>query len=90
MPASAERPAIAFVPLDDRPVTLQLPVMLGAIAGIDVRTPPRALVGRYLDPGSPDAILAWLGADDNGDSQVHHVAAQNEIPKAFEQDFLLS
>ena len=32
--------AIAFVPLDDRPVTAQLPVMLGRIAGIEVRTPP--------------------------------------------------
>jgi hypothetical protein len=52
--------SIAFVPLDDRPVTLQLPVMLGAIAGERVDTPPRELLGKYLESGKPDAIIAWL------------------------------
>lgn len=51
---------VAFVPLDDRPVTRQLPVMLGAIAGEKVIVPPRALLGRYLSPGDPEAIRAWL------------------------------
>ncbi len=54
--------AIAFVPLDDRPVTYQLPVMLGAIAGQPVLTPPRSAIGRYLTPGDPDAILRWLAS----------------------------
>ena len=62
------RPSIAFVPLDDRPVTLQLPVMLGAIAGVDVVVPPRAIVGRYLEPGMPDAILGWLSSDATRDA----------------------
>jgi hypothetical protein len=58
---AAEPPApVAFIPLDDRPVTYQLPRMLGALAGIRVLTPPRAIVGRYLEPGDPDAILRWL------------------------------
>jgi hypothetical protein len=60
--ASAQGPSIAFVPLDDRPVTYQLPVMLGAIAGQPVLTPPRALLGNYLTPGNPDAILRWLAS----------------------------
>jgi hypothetical protein len=51
---------IAFVPLDDRPVTRQLPQMLGAIAGRAVIEPPAALLGNYLTPGSPDAIVMWL------------------------------
>lgn len=59
-PAPASSRPIAFVPLDDRPVTLQLPMMLGAIAGEPLLTPPRALVGHYLQPGDPEAILAWL------------------------------
>ena len=54
------RPPIAFVPLDDRPVTLQLPVMLGEIAGQPLITPPLRTLGHYLRPGDPDAILAWL------------------------------
>jgi len=51
---------IAFVPLDDRPVTLQLPVMLGRVAGQPLLVPPRATLGHYLTPGDPEAILRWL------------------------------
>jgi hypothetical protein len=49
-----------LIPLDDRPVTLQLPKMLAAIAGVRVVTPPRALLGSYLTFGQPDAIADWL------------------------------
>jgi len=52
--------AIAFVPIDDRPVTFQLPVMLGRIAGVAVQAPPRPLVGRFLQAGSSDELIAWL------------------------------
>lgn len=54
--------AIAFVPMDDRPVTMQLPVMLGQIAGVPVLAPPRDEIGRYLQPGRSDALIAWLNA----------------------------
>jgi hypothetical protein len=53
-------PAVAFVPLDDRPVTFQLPVALGLIAGQPVRTPSRAALGTYLRSGDPEAIARWL------------------------------
>lgn len=53
---------IVLVPLDDRPVTLQLPLMLGEIAGRRVVAPPRALLGTYLHFGRPDAIAAWLNS----------------------------
>lgn len=59
---AAPQAPIAFVPLDDRPVTLQLPVMLGAIAGTPVVTPPVAMLGNYLRPGDPEGILTWLGS----------------------------
>ena len=51
---------IAFVPLDDRPVTAQLPVMLGRIAGVRVESPPARDLGRYLTRGDSDAIVRWL------------------------------
>jgi hypothetical protein len=51
---------VAFVPMDDRPVTRQLPLLLGAIAGRAIVTPPRADVGNYLSPGKPDTVLQWL------------------------------
>ena len=56
----AQQPNIAFVPLDDRPVTRQLPQMLGRIAGVSVQTPDRTLLGHYLTPGKPDELIAWL------------------------------
>jgi hypothetical protein len=55
---------IAFVPLDDRPVTRQLPVMLGRIAGVRVDAPPRPLLGSYLRAGRPDDVIAWLNTSE--------------------------
>jgi len=54
--------ALTFVvvPLDDRPVTAQLPRLLGTIAGVRVAEPPRPALGRYLAPGDPAAIARWL------------------------------
>jgi hypothetical protein len=52
--------AIAFVPLDDRPVTVQLPVLLGRIAGVPVSTPAKTLLGNYLQSGDADGIVDWL------------------------------
>ena len=37
--------------------------MLGAIAGQPLRTPPRASIGTYLQPGDTDAIGRWLQSD---------------------------
>ena len=49
--------------MDDRPVTSELPVMLGRIAGIRVEAPPRELIGRFLDPGRSDDLIAWLNRE---------------------------
>jgi hypothetical protein len=62
VPEGAGAP-IAFVPLDDRPVTYQLPVMLGQIAGRPVVTPPLGIIGHYLEPGNTAAIERWLQGD---------------------------
>ncbi len=68
--------ALTFVvvPLDDRPVTLQLPRMLGAIAGVTIATPPRELLGRYLRFGEPDAIARWLRDDAPADAAAFIVS----------------
>jgi hypothetical protein len=62
------------VPLDDRPVTLQLPKMLGAIAGVRVATPPRPLLGNYLEPGDPAALLHWLHDEAPRDASAYIVS----------------
>jgi hypothetical protein len=53
---------VVVVPLDDRPVSAQLPELLGAIAGVPVVEPPQALLGWYLEPGDPDRMIAWLNS----------------------------
>lgn len=73
--------ALTFVvvPLDDRPVTAQLPRLLGAIAGVRVVEPPRPLLGRYLTPGQPEAILRWLRADAPADAAEYVVSADMAV-----------
>ena len=55
---------ILLIPIDDRPATGQFPAMIGAIADVRVQTPPAFLLGRFLNPGSPDALLDWLESQD--------------------------
>jgi hypothetical protein len=63
-----------LIPLDDRPVTLQLPKMLAAIAGVRVVTPPRELLGSYLTFGQPDALAQWLANDAPPDASAYIVS----------------
>lgn len=68
--------ALTFVvvPLDDRPVTAQLPRLLGAIAGVRVVEPPRPMLGRYLTPGDSEAILRWLRSETPSDARAFVVS----------------
>ncbi len=72
--AASTRAPIVFIPLDDRPVTLQLPLLLGRIAGRSVVAPPRALLGHYLQPGKPDAIVAWLNSRAPQDANAYVIS----------------
>lgn len=51
---------VLVIPLDDRPVSVQMPEMLGAIGDIAVETPPVELLGHFDKPGSPEGIVNWL------------------------------
>jgi len=53
---------IAFLPLDDRPVTRGAFLRLGEIAGVEVVTPPRALLGERRRPADVEAVWAWVDA----------------------------
>ncbi|HEX3466015.1 MAG TPA: DUF4127 family protein [Candidatus Elarobacter sp.] len=68
--------ALTFVvvPLDDRPVTAQLPRLLGAIAGVDVEEPPRRMLGHYLTPGDAPGILRWLRDEAPRDARAYVVS----------------
>jgi hypothetical protein len=73
--------ALTFVvvPLDDRPVTAQLPQLLGEIAGVRVVEPPRPLLGRYLEPGDPDAIARWLRSESPADAAAFVVSSDMAV-----------
>jgi hypothetical protein len=54
------RPVFALLPLDDRPPNLQFPRRLAALADLDLRLPPKRLLGRFLRPGEPEGLWQWM------------------------------
>jgi hypothetical protein len=58
VPAAAQ--TIVYVPFDNRPVSLDYVVETARAAGIDVVTPPAALLGSRTQPGDPQELWAWL------------------------------
>ncbi len=51
---------VLLIPLDDRPATTQYAQWMGDMAGVTVDLPPSKLLGRFTQPGQPEAILAWM------------------------------
>jgi Protein of unknown function (DUF4127) len=60
---------IAFLPLDDRPITRDAFCTLALIAGAGVVTPPRALLGSLKIPGDVEALWAWV-ADEGAQADL--------------------
>ncbi len=61
----AER--VFLVPLDNRPAAGQFAQMIGAMADVQVVMPPYETLGRFVQPGDPEAILGWLERQDYSD-----------------------
>lgn len=51
---------ILFIPLDDRPCTLALPVRTAKMADIRMLTPPREVLGKFHQHGNCDQLIQWL------------------------------
>ncbi len=62
--ACARCEKILLVPLDSRPAAGQFAQMIGRMGNVEVALPPMELLGRYTEPGKPDAILDWLEKSD--------------------------
>ena len=54
---------IAFLPLDDRPITRGAFLRLAAAAGIEVVTPPRSMLGARRLPADVEALWAWASGE---------------------------
>ena len=92
---SARSSRVALVPLDDRPICLQLPVLLGEVADTEVITPPRGVLGRFHKTGDGDAIARWLDGLDlttldavvvSTDMLAYGGLAGSRVPRVFEAD----
>lgn len=57
---SGGRRRIALVPLDERPVNVELPIAIAAIAGAELVLPPAGAMPDLRRPGDAEAIGAWL------------------------------
>ena len=57
---------VLLIPLDDRPPCLQFPVKMGLIGDVQIVTPPRSLLGRFIQFGRSDSIILWLKRQDLG------------------------
>ncbi len=51
---------VLYVPLDDRPVNLAMPLLLAGIVDYEMAVPPRELLGSYRTPGRPEGLAQWL------------------------------
>lgn len=55
-----ENEKVLYIPLDDRPVNLALVKDLGKISNIDIVTPPKEMLGKFLEKGQCNEISNWL------------------------------
>ena len=51
---------VAFLPLDTRPCTYDLPVQLARQSGAQVLLPPQGLVAPYKQASDTAALARWL------------------------------
>ena len=51
---------LLFIPPDTRPPTFDLPLKLAQAAGLEVQTPPAAMLNDLNQPGDVDGLQRWL------------------------------
>lgn len=56
-----------YLPIDSRPVSLQLPDLLSRVADHDLRMPPVSMLGNVSSAGDPRRLREWLGEVDVAD-----------------------
>jgi hypothetical protein len=74
---AAQADRVFLIPLDNRPAAGQFAQMIGAMADVQVVMPPYETLGRFVQPGDPEAILSWLEQQDYED--VPAVVVNNDM-----------
>lgn len=75
--ASAARPSILYIPMDNRPVCLDYTVQTMQAAGWDVEIPPENLIANAKDSGKSEELFAWL--ESRADESVAVVASSDAL-----------
>lgn len=57
---SVQAQTILYVPADNRPVSLDYVVDTSAAAGVEIITPPQAVIGDRTSPGNPDLLWDYV------------------------------
>jgi len=61
---------ILFIPIDDRPCSVLFPAQFSQMADFDITIPPKELLGRFMTPGNPAALLSWIEESTDFDTAV--------------------
>lgn len=70
---------IALVPLDERPVNLELPQQVGAIAGVEIVVPPLEILPAMREPAKLNELHEWMRAQARNPLTTHMVACIDTV-----------
>lgn len=65
---------IALVPLDERPVNVDIPRQVAAIAGVDIEIPDERIISAMRSPADLKALHAWM-VEQSSDPRTSHLVA---------------
>ena len=60
---------VLYIPLDDRPVNIDLVIQLANLRGLEIKTPKSEDLGFFLKEGNVEAIVNWLNCEE-GDALI--------------------
>lgn len=55
---------VLYIPLDDRPVNLDLVIQLANLRGLEIKTPKSEDLGFFLKEGNVESIVNWLNCEE--------------------------
>ncbi len=70
---------IALVPLDERPVNVDIPSQVAAIAGVELAVPPAEILPTMRTPANLEALHDWMREQASASATTHVVACIDTV-----------
>ena len=70
---------IALVPLDERPVNVDIPRQVATIAGVEIQTPDDRIMSAMRSPADLTALHAWMVEQSSDPRTTHFVACIDTV-----------